>query len=112
MKSSRQEYMKAWYKKNPTNWREKHWKQQGIINSDGTPFKYTDFDRLYQIQQGRCAICKKHSSEFDRTLAADHDHKTGFIRGLLCLGCNSRLAVLEDIKFMKSASSYLEADHV
>lgn len=99
--------MHAWYRRNPLNWREKHWKQQGTTNPDGTPFKYIDFDRLYQAQQGRCAICKKHQSEFNRTLAADHDHKTGFIRGLLCLGCNSRLATVENTAFMDSATLYL-----
>jgi hypothetical protein len=103
---------KRWRKENPEkarkNWREKHWRQLGIIKRDSSAFLYTDFDYLYQIQQGSCAICKRHQSTFERTLAADHDHKTGFIRGLLCLGCNSMLGVLENKEFVKAALLYLE----
>jgi hypothetical protein len=79
------------------------WKQYGIV--DFTP---VDYDRLYQIQQGKCAVCKKHSSEFQRRLAVDHNHKTGKVRGLLCGSCNTRLGWFEDQEFTQRALKYLE----
>ena len=41
---------------------------------------------LLAAQGGGCAICGKAPN--GRTLAVDHDHVTGAIRGLLCSGCN------------------------
>jgi hypothetical protein len=64
-----------------------------------------DFDRLYQIQQGKCAICLVHSTEFKRTLAVDHDHRTGMVRGLLCDGCNAAVGFFEKRK--SEMESYL-----
>ena len=74
----------------------------------GTQFTTIDYDRLYQIQQGKCAICKKHSTEFKRNLAVDHDHKTGKIRGLLCYRCNAILGHYENKDFINSIKNYLE----
>lgn len=44
---------------------------------------------LYHV----CRICAV-SGEVVR----DHDHKTGFVRGLLCIQCNSWLGVFESNK--------------
>jgi len=107
MTQDRTLYMRQRYRKNPKRSREVHWKKQEIYNPDGTRFKHIDFDRLYQAQQGCCKICDKHQSELTRTLAADHNHKTGIIRGLLCLACNSRLWSLENEDFRKRATKYL-----
>jgi len=41
----------------------------------------------------KCAICKVADGE--ATLVRDHDHETGFIRGILCDLCNSWLGVHE-----------------
>lgn len=42
---------------------------------------------LYEAQGGRCYICQRASGK-TRRLAVDHDHDTGFVRGLLCKPCN------------------------
>ena len=39
-------------------------------------------------QGGKCAICKKPAKQFSRSLATDHNHKSGRVRGLLCFYCN------------------------
>src|ERR1700690_1830910 len=75
------------------NWK---WKHFGLINRDGTPFTYLDYDRAYQIQQGRCKGCGIHQSELKGTLHADHDHQTGKFRFLLCMNCNRTLGHAHD----------------
>jgi hypothetical protein len=50
--------------------------------------KVAEYNRLFSIQNGRCAICGKHQSELKRRLDVDHDHKTDEVRGLLCNCCN------------------------
>ena len=44
------------------------------------------YTRLYRLQRGRCAVCRRRQR--DRRLAVDHDHETGAVRGLLCVACN------------------------
>lgn len=80
--------------------RNRHWKNQGIINSDGSPFTVSDYNRLFQIQGGRCAnkACNRHQSELKHALHADHNHETGTIRGLLCSNCNSGLGMFHESK--------------
>lgn len=46
-----------------------------------------DYQRLYEAQGGRCAICQWATGRSKR-LAVDHDHVTGAPRGLLCTTCN------------------------
>ncbi len=67
------------------------------------------FDRLYVEQEGRCAICRKHQSEFKQALSVDHDHKTKVIRGLLCNNCNLAIGKFKDNPvFLRKAADYLE----
>lgn len=57
-----------------------------------------DYARLYESQQGLCAICGPttgHSGK-SRRLVVDHDHKTGEVRGLLCQICNDILGRWRD----------------
>ena len=53
------------------------------------------YDRLYEFQGRRCAICQR-ATGVSRKLAVDHDHKTGIARGLLCSPCNKLLGHLRD----------------
>lgn len=46
-------------------------------------------DAIRKTQGDRCAICRKRQR--DRTIATDHDHKTGRVRGMLCTNCNHKL---------------------
>ena len=46
------------------------------------------YNKKLKNQMWSCDICKKHRSSFKKSLAVDHNHKTGVIRGLLCYFCN------------------------
>lgn len=71
------------------------------------------FNALFELQKGKCAICEKHQSKFRYSLAVDHDHATGKIRGLLCAGCNSGLARFEDsLSGLSKALNYLKKAEV
>lgn len=50
---------------------------------------------LYEAQGRTCYICRRANGKAKR-LAVDHDHSSGFVRGLLCGPCNNILAHLRD----------------
>lgn len=53
------------------------------------------YEELYAAQGGFCAICKR-ARGLTKKLAVDHDHETGYVRGLLCGPCNKILGHLRD----------------
>ena len=75
----------------------------------GEIFTSIDYDWAYQVQQGRCKICKRHQSDIGKRFHVDHDHKTGKFRALLCFNCNKQLGVVEN--FREKAEVYLEEFH-
>lgn len=56
---------------------------------------YGQYWALYEAQGGSCYICRRARGVTKR-LAVDHDHKTGFVRGLLCAKCNGYLGYIRD----------------
>ena len=54
------------------------------------------YNVILEKQGGVCAICLKHSEKGKRSLALDHDHRNGKIRGLLCRFCNQAIGQLDD----------------
>ena len=56
---------------------------------------------------GKCDICTKGITGKDMHL--DHDHKTGVLRGWLCMHCNTGLGKFQDNPdLLRKALSYLE----
>jgi hypothetical protein len=49
-----------------------------------------EYDAILVAQGGGCGICGKPPKPGKR-LAVDHDHQTGFVRGLLDFYCNKRV---------------------
>jgi Recombination endonuclease VII/HNH endonuclease len=51
-------------------------------------------------QEGKCAICRQPETEIRngrvKTLAVDHCHETGTVRGLLCVQCNTGIGKFKD----------------
>jgi hypothetical protein len=64
------------------------------------------YQEMVTDQGGRCLICKEPPSK--KSLAVDHCHKTGKVRGLLCHMCNLALGGFKDNpELLKSAIAYL-----
>lgn len=70
-----------------------------------------DYNKIFEEQDGKCAICRKDQIEFTKRFAVDHDHTHGFIRGLLCDMCNRGIGCFyEDATAIETAAKYLR-DH-
>jgi hypothetical protein len=70
-----------------------------------------DYNHLYDIQNGVCAICGKSETRKTKNticpLSIDHDHKTGKVRGLLCSLCNTGFGSFhESVDIIEKAKQY------
>ena len=70
------------------------------------------YDEILRQQKGGCAICGSRVFSPGKyrfnNLAADHDHKTERVRGLLCNCCNIGLSNFKDNpKLLRKAIRYL-----
>lgn len=114
-REQRKEIQRAWYyeriKKEPDLSRRtklRHWEIKL-----GLPKGW--FHVQYDKQNGLCGICgkpettngtRKHT-KLEKRMAIDHCHATNKVRGLLCMSCNTKLAVLENEEFVAQARAYL-----
>lgn len=66
------------------------------------------YDAMLDAQGGVCAICEERCKS-GKSLAVDHDHTTGAIRGLLCANCNRAVGMMADSPLrLRRAAHYLE----
>ena len=67
------------------------------------------YEQMLAEQDGACAICKRLPTK--RTLAVDHNHDTGRVRGLLCAQCNLGIGGLQDsLTLVLEAAQYLRRE--
>lgn len=78
-----------------------------------TPDQYAE---MLAAQNGACAICERPERVIDprsgrvKSLAVDHDHESGAVRGLLCQNCNKGIGNLGDsADILIAAAMYLVA---
>jgi hypothetical protein len=95
-----------------THWREEKKRRSKAAHEKRVQTTYGlgegDYDRLYESQGGRCAICPRATGA-TRRLSVDHDHKNLLVRGLLCRPCNDMLGhARDDPAFFERAKAYLE----
>jgi len=116
------EYLYIWIKNNPEKSKEIYRKYSKSEKGKIKNRKWAKKKRLlsYGITEGileqikkeqnnKCAICGKIINEFTKDFAVDHDHKTGKVRGLLCMNCNIGLGAFRDNKIiMRKAIKYLD----
>lgn len=74
-----------------------------------------DYNSMLKEQNGLCAICRMPSTKIDKRsnkvqrLNVDHCHKTGKVRGLLCIKCNHGIGYFNDnILLLESCIRYLQ----
>lgn len=93
-------------------YRQTHPEKYGKARNRGLKHRYgisqEQYDQMFLNQQGNCAICKKHQSEFNKPLFVDHDHNTNEVRGLLCSGCNVTIAIFDNKPLLDQAKDYLK----
>ena len=62
-----------------------------LLQSRARKLKHREVNELRMAilsqQDNRCALCHEGIAEL-KDACLDHDHKTGFIRGVLCRNCN------------------------
>jgi hypothetical protein len=76
-----------------------------------------EYDMRFAEQGGVCAICRQPETQLGGrrgttrlSLAVDHDHASGRVRGLLCRNCNRGLGYFNDSPDrLRAAAAYLEA---
>lgn len=79
--------------------------RRGVVRVRGITI--ADYDALFEEQNGVCAICGGTNNT--KALAIDHDHETGYIRGLLCDCCNLGIGHFRDnIELLRNAIRYLK----
>ena len=69
------------------------------------------YEVIWEAQGRVCAICRRPPKYLDgRRWPVDHDHRTGAVRGVLCVYCNrARLGRgREDPEIMRNVLDYLE----
>lgn len=71
--------------------------------------RVTDYDKMYDSQNGECAICKTSNAKTSTgNFCVDHCHTTGKVRGLLCVNCNVGIGSLkESPEIFSAALNYL-----
>jgi hypothetical protein len=66
-----------------------------------------DYKKMLEKSKGTCYICGRKTK-----LAIDHDHTTGLVRGLLCINCNTLLALAKDNpEILLNAVRYLSENY-
>ena len=96
------DYMSTHYKNNKNNVKDKN-----LFQVYGITLK--EYNTLLKTQNNVCAICKKENLPNSGSLAVDHDHETGKVRGLLCVQCNRGLGIFYDnISYLENAIKYLK----
>ena len=85
---------------------DKRIQQQRATNLRRYGLTIEQYDQMLFEQSYVCAICHKPCS---KALAVDHDHKTGAVRGLLCMNCNHGLGKFkDDPNLLMAAIKYLQ----
>lgn len=97
----RRKYNKEYRRKNKkkiAKYKQEH--EQEIRNKE-MQYRYgitfTEYSKMLKNQGNVCKICGGINPGGNR-LAIDHDHKTGKIRGLLCIKCNIKIGWYEVLK--------------
>lgn len=114
-------HCKKYYEKNRDRLRERH-RQNYQKNKDKISFTEREkrtgwtkerFLETLNSQDGRCKICSTQmvtGKKSKASMCADHCHKSGKQRGILCKKCNAGLGQFDDsVELLQLAMEYLRA---
>lgn len=88
------------YAASPAKW-ERHLRSKYGISA-------AEYAERLEKQGGCCAICRAEPGAIGETLAVDHDHATGKVRGLLCAKCNRMLGcAIDRPDILRAGADYL-----
>lgn len=97
--------VKRWQQDNPERVVESRTRRRDSgqlkLNSRRSHLKRTfgitpeEYDGRLAEQGGGCAVCGRPPKD-GKSLHVDHDHDTGYVRGLLCFSCNAALGHFQD----------------
>lgn len=113
-KDKLREKSREYYRKNKIEVRAKQKEARRKHTLKKYDLSEEQYNVLLENQNYLCAICgrpevKVCSKGNIKSLAVDHCHTTGIVRGLLCSNCNVGLGNFEDNNlYLSSAISYLE----
>lgn len=99
-------------RKSRQDWTPRQQREYRLLSTFG--ISLDDYEKMAKSQGYVCAICNKKESAKSKTgyvksLAVDHCHDTGKIRGLLCQNCNTGIGKFkDDTDLLQSAIQYLK----
>lgn len=95
---------RGYYSGNPEANKDRHLRKSHGITLE-------DYREMLAKQDNVCLICGQPETAKNKTLAVDHDHSTGVIRGLLCHKCNAGLGHFnDDPSLLRAAIKHLEVE--
>lgn len=115
------ERVKAWQRENSEryaarlrDWRALNREHKRLADREGhlrRKFGITqaEYEQMLDAQGGGCGVCGD-APRPGQALHVDHDHRTGRVRGLLCVNCNNGLGQFKEAPGrVRMALEYLEA---
>jgi hypothetical protein len=108
-KCTRREYMREYSKKSRAN-NPEYYKNADLKRTYNVTLEW--YNEQLEKQNNACAICKQPETAIIKgkllSLAVDHCHESGNIRGLLCRSCNNAIGALKhDEGILLAAIEYL-----
>jgi hypothetical protein len=84
-------------------------REKQTINNQPFPISHRDIRRALLEEIGhKCWICGREQV----SLFLDHDHLTGYVRGLLCPSCNRGIGMfVDDPALLQNAVVYLKSNY-
>ncbi len=121
-KECRRIYNKRYHTENGDKVRaqQRKWRNENITQEKDRMLQYCygisveQYSQMLEEQNGCCAICLNPETAMNqktktlRSLAVDHNHQNGQVRGLLCSNCNMAIGKFkDDISRLQNAIQYL-----
>lgn len=80
----------SYYQEHKHVWWQSAWRQRGIVNAAGQPFRIGDYQRLLAAQQGCCGVCLQAQTDVGYTVS--YDPRTKVAKALVCNRCRIPMA--------------------